>query len=46
MQEPFFMEALYESGGNGAMNLTAMTETAALIYIKADVVRIERCLLA
>ena len=40
------MEALYESGGNGAMNLTAMTETAALIYIKADVVRIERCLLA
>ena len=28
------------------MNLAAMTEAAALVHIKTDVVRIERCLLA
>ena len=46
MQESLFMKTLHKGGRNRAMNLATMAEAAALVHIKANVVRIKRCLLA
>ena len=41
-----FPQALDEVGGDDAMHLAAMAQTAALIHVEADVVSVERRLLA
>ena len=46
MQESLFMKTLHKGGRNRAMDLATMAEATALVHIKANVVRIKRCLLA